>query len=152
MDLRTRSLAIHSTIDFALISLSCSRGTSCLRYQKTSPRDGRGGSKTDILDPFHIVDIPPLVVLPTCANARSRKQARFVIIVSTCVVAVEEGGSVAPVGSTHATSAPTLQAIALSHFSLRRSSRRDGHGLEDFLIVQTEIGVRVEKLIFCIVT
>lgn len=34
MDRRTRSLAIHSTIDFALISLSCSRGTSFSKYKK----------------------------------------------------------------------------------------------------------------------
>lgn len=34
MDRRTRSMAIHSTIDFALISLSCSRGTSFSKYKK----------------------------------------------------------------------------------------------------------------------
>ena len=39
MDRRTRSMAIHSTIDFALISLSCSRGTSFSKYKQKRAAD-----------------------------------------------------------------------------------------------------------------
>ena len=57
----------------------------------------------------------------------------------------------APGGSTHATPASALHAIALSHFGLCCASRRRGHWLKDFLVVQASVGVRVELLIFRIV-
>ena len=151
IDRRTRSLAIHSTIDFALISLSCSRGTSFSKYKIPARRRGETG-KTHIFDPFHVVNIPPLIVLPTRTRARSRKQSRFVIILSAHIVAVKIGGGMAPGGSTHATPASMLHAITLSHLGFCRAPRRCGQGLKDFLVIQARVGIRVEKLMFCIVT
>jgi len=95
-DLRTRPPAIHSTMDFALISLGCSSSPSA-----------------------------PASSLSKKVGAWLRLAARL---------------------------PRRLQAIAQPHLGIRRSSRRGGHELKDFLIVQTGIGERVEKLIFCIVT
>ena len=45
----------------------------------------------------------------------------------------------APGSSTHATPASTLHAIALSHLGFCCASRRCGHGLKKFLVVQAGI-------------
>ena len=151
MDRLTRSMAIHSTIDFALISLSCSKGTSFSKHQKKATKKGKKKKKTHIFDTFHVVDIPPLVVLPTGARARSGEQSRFVVVISGWAVAVKKGGRMAPGGSTHAAPAAMLQAIALSHLGFCCASRRRRQRLKDFLVVQSRVRVRVKLLISRIV-
>ena len=44
-----------------------------------------------------------------------------------------------PGSSTHTTPASTLHAIALSHLGFRCASRRYGHGLKKFLVVQAGV-------------
>ena len=108
--------------------------------------------KTHVFDPFHIVHIPALIVLTTGACARPGEQSGLIVIFGADIIAIKEGRCMAPVGCAHATTASTLHAIALSHLCLCRASRRRGHGLKDFLVVQGRTGVRVKQLICRVVT
>ena len=134
MDLRMRSLAIHSTIDFALISLSCSSGTSysdvsaILRITKKD--------KTHVFNTLHIIDISPLVILPPCTRACTREQSRLGIVSHTRVIAVKEVWRVAAVGRAHATAASTLHAVSLAHLGFGCTASGGRQRLELLGIIQ----------------
>src|SRR6266849_8260836 len=98
----------------------------------------RAKGKTHVSDTFHIVNIPPLIVLPTRTRTRSREQSRFIIL-SAHVIAIKKGGRMAPGRSTHPTPASTLYAIALSHLGFCCASRCCRHGLKNFLVVHTGV-------------
>jgi hypothetical protein len=114
-----------------------------VRKQEPSARETEK-KKTHIFDPFHIVHIPTLVVLSTSSGPRSGEQSGLIVILSANIVAIEEGWRMAPICGAHATAATTLHAIALSHLRLCHAPRRGGHRLEDFLVVQADVGVRVK--------
>jgi hypothetical protein len=144
-----RSLAIHSTIDLALISLSCSRGTSYSDVSAISrippPK------KTHVFDTLHIINVSPLVILPPRTRACTREQSRVSIVPDTDIIAVEEVWRAAAVGRAHTTAASALHAVSLPHLGFGCTACGGRQRLKVLGVIQTRIRVCIEPRMFRIV-
>jgi hypothetical protein len=100
-----------------------------------------------ILDTFHVVDVSTLIVLPSSAWFKARKQSSTgCIFVFHIIVIVQEGGAASPCCPRSASSSAFL-TIPSVHRQFSSPSCTWIHCIELILVVQIGIRVLIEKLI-----
>ena len=146
---RTRSLAIHSTMDLALMSLSCSRGISCHSSQHTRcSQDGKANS-AHIFDAIKVVHVPSFVVLSASAPGKTA-YAQVAIEAIFAIVTVKELVP-ASAGSTSAASPGCLHAISTRHLGFGGTTSRDGQLRQIVVVVDANIRVAIQEFVRCVV-
>jgi hypothetical protein len=141
-------VTIHSTIDLALISPSCSIGSSCGTSKIRDLIDT--SRKTHILDPIHIIHISPFIVLPSRSSLHPGQQTTTHVFLFKSVTQQE-------VWPTRTRScARSLPTAALSHISLSHStfsgpSLGTGQPFEFLRIVDTSVRVFIKGFVCSIV-
>ena len=138
-------MTIHSTMDLALMSPSCSIGSSCGGGKVRCPIDT--SRETHILDPIHIIHIPSFIILPPRSSFHSGQQATIHVVFLFESVTQQEVGTTGTRSRTCPSPTAAVSQISLGHRAFSGPSLTTSHPFEFLRIIDTSVGISVKAFV-----